>query len=139
MKVIGSIFGVLLVMLGGLFVLIIQPGPSGVVASLRLADGSDYVITQTCNWSPEPYTVEFFMRPAGGSWGWCYVDHEANRWRDVEMTHDVATDTIVVTERGVRRAALNRPRSTFWLDNDSTRRELPAPQQVSREPRYPFP
>lgn len=138
MKIIGAIAGVLCAVCGALFFLVVQPGSSGVVASLRLADGSEYMVTQKCNWSTEPYTVGFYMRPPGGGWGWCYMDHEARRWRDVAMTHDTATDTIVVTERGVWRAALDRPGSTFSMDNGSIRRELLAPQS-NQSPGYPFP
>ncbi|MES2568549.1 MAG: hypothetical protein V4710_00670 [Verrucomicrobiota bacterium] len=121
----------------GLFLLIVQPGGSGVLASLRLPDGSEYMITQRCNWSPEPYTVAFYMRPAGGQWGWCYIDHEAARWRKVAMTHDAASDKIVVTEQGTERAILDRQRNAFWIDNGDIRRELTAPQDY-REPRYAF-
>ena len=122
-----------------LFLLVVQPGTSGVVASLRLPDGSEYMVTQRCNFSPEPYTVEFFMRSAGGRWGWCYIDHEANRWWNVTMTYDDASDTVVVTEGvGTRRAALNRARSTFWIDNGSMSRELTAPLDF-RDPDFAFP
>ncbi|WP_265593167.1 hypothetical protein [Verrucomicrobium sp. BvORR034] len=58
------------------------------VASLRLPDGSEYMVVQKCNWSLEPYTVGFYMRSPDGPWGWCYIDHQATRWRNVVMTHD---------------------------------------------------
>src|SRR5688572_4253487 len=86
---------------GVIFLAIVQPGGSGVLASLRLPDGSEYMITQRCNWSFEPYTVSFFMRSPGEAWGWCYVDHEASRWKDVEMTYDAAADVILIAERGL--------------------------------------
>src|SRR5215218_8871311 len=76
------------------FYAIVQPGGSGVLASLRLPDGSEYMVTQRCNWSAEPYTVAFYMRSNNGPWGWCYIDHQANRWRKVAMTYDEALDTI---------------------------------------------
>jgi len=138
MKIVGVIVGGFIAVVVALFLWVVQPGPSGVVASLRLADGSEYMVTQRCNWSAEPYTVEFFMRPVGGAWGWCYIDHEACRWRDVTMTWDAAVDTVVVTERGTRRAVLDRGRSAFWIDNGSVRRELSAPQEL-REPAFAFP
>lgn len=137
MNLIAGISAALLAIVLGLFLLIVQPGPSGVAAALRLEDGSEYMVTQTCNWSAEPYTVEFFMRPAGGTWGWCYMDHEASRWWNVELTHDPASDSIIVTEQGVRRAVLNRPQSTFWLEIFN--RDTSAPQQPVSNPRYPFP
>ena len=54
------------------------------------------------------------------------------------MTYDTASDTVIVTERGARRAALNRAHKTFWIDNGSIRRELDAPQDYF-EPDFPFP
>jgi hypothetical protein len=117
MKIIGIIASVLIAIFVGLFLLVVQPGPSGVVASLRLPDGSEYMVTQRCNWSPEPYTVDFYMRSAGGPWGWCYIDHEAYRWRDVTMTYDKPSDKISITERGKLRAVLDRKQNTFWFDN----------------------
>jgi hypothetical protein len=93
MKIVGVILGSLLIIGVALFLLVVQPGTSGVAASLRLPDGSEYMVTQRCNWSAEPYTVEFFMRSPGSPWGWCYIDHEANRWRAVAMTYDSASDT----------------------------------------------
>src|ERR1051326_5191186 len=82
------------------FLVIVQPGSSGVIASLRLADGSEYMVTQGCNWSPEPYTP-FYMRFSGGKGGWCYIDHQANRWRDVTVTNDTDSELVTVTERGI--------------------------------------
>ena len=121
----------------GLFLVVVQPGGDGVLASLTLPDGSQYMVTQRCNWGGEPYTVAFYMRARGGKWGWCYIDHEATRWRRVLMTYDRESDTIVVTERGIRRAALNRKRNTFWIDNGSIRRELDAPQSEA-DPQFAF-
>lgn len=138
MKTVSSIVGFLLVMVACLFILIAQPGSSGVVASLRLADGSEYMVTQRCNWSAEPYTVAFYMRSPGGKWGWCYMDHEANRWRDVALTYDATSDVVTVTKRGVWQAALDRKRNTFALGNGKPNRELNAPQEYL-EPEFQFP
>lgn len=139
MKIIGIIAGVLIAVFGVLFCLIVQPGVSGVVASLRLPDGAEYMVTQRCNWSVEPYTVSFYMRSAkNGPWGWCYIDHQASRWRNVAMTYEPARDTVTVTERGAWQAALNRKRNTFSIGDAKPRREVPAPQELS-EPEFPFP
>ncbi len=128
----GRIFGWSVVAVGVFFVIaflaIAQPGGSGVIGSIQTPDGSEYVVEQRCNWSVEPYTVRFYMRNPDGEWGWCYIDHEAPRWRDVEVTFDEVADEIVVTEQGVRRASLNRGTQTFWFDNGSFIRELDAPQ-----------
>ena len=123
-----------------LFLLGLPFGGDGVLASLRLADGSEYLLTQQNNHSTEPFTVAFYMRSAPDApWGWCYVDHQALRWFHVAMTYDAASDSVVVTERSTRRAVLHRQRSTFWLNNGSYPRELPAPQEVGRAPDFPFP
>src|SRR3954466_7624940 len=112
MKILGVMVGCLVLLAIAAFVVVIQPGSSGVLASLRLADGSEYMVTQRCNWSPgEPYTVAFYMRAANGPWGWCYIDHEADRWHNVAMAYDATSDTITVTERGTWQAALDRKRS----------------------------
>lgn len=110
------------------YLMIVQPGGDGVLGSVKTPDGSEYVVEQKCNWGAEPYTVAFYMRSAEGNWGWCYIDHEASRWRDVEVRFDEETNKIVVTEQGVRRASLDRGTNIFWLDNGSIHREVLAPQ-----------
>lgn len=138
MKLLGAMVGCLLILVIAAFVIVVQPGSSGVVASLRLADGSEYMVVQRCNWSPEPYTVAFFMRAPGGRWGWCYIDHEANRWRDVSMTYDPESDVITITRQGTWQAALDRNRSMFSIGHGAPSRELAAPQDYF-EPGFPFP
>ena len=118
---------VLLLGAGALFLAIVQPGGDGVLTSLRLSDGSEYLVTQRCNWSGEPYTVAFYMRrTAGEPWGWCYIDHQASRWWNVSMRHDPQSDRIIVTKRGEEQAVLDRRRGTFWIAHFS--REVEAPQ-----------
>jgi hypothetical protein len=139
MKKVGIIFALLLLLIvAALFVSGILPGSSGVVASLRLADGSEYMVTQRCNWSLEPYTVAFYMRSPGGKWGWCYIDHQATRWRNVAMRHDTNSDVVTVTRGGTWQAALDRKHGTFAIGDGMPKRELPAPQEY-REPEFPFP
>ena len=112
----------------------LQPGGSGVLSTLRLPDGSEYMVTQQCNWSVDPYTVSFYMRSKDGPWGWCYIDHEAARWRNVNMTYDDQRDVIVITERQKVRATLDRKLGIFWFDNgDGNPRGGKAPQ-VFRSP-----
>ncbi|HTI71224.1 MAG TPA: hypothetical protein VMF06_14740 [Candidatus Limnocylindria bacterium] len=132
----GIVVGLILWVVGGTLLLTIQPGSSGVVASTRLADGSEYMVTQRCNWSLEPYTVAFYMRSAGGKWGWCYIDHQANRWYTVALAYDTNKDVVTVTERGIWRAALDRKQGTFAVGRPG--RTLAAPQSY-QEPEFPFP
>ncbi|MBK1882268.1 hypothetical protein JIN85_07575 [Luteolibacter pohnpeiensis] len=132
----------------GMFLAIVQPGGSGVIASKRLPDGSEYMVIQHCNWSIEPYTVHFYEKPKGGQWGSFYLDHEADRWKGVTMNWDQSTDTIVVKERGKIRAKLDRHTGIFRYDNSNFAsladngfhgmHESNEPQWRD-EPRYPFP
>lgn len=116
------------VLLAAGFLAIVEPGGSGVIGKIMTPDGSEYVVEQRCNWSPEPYTVGFYMRSPGGGWGWCYIDHEARRWREVKVAYEEAADEIVVTEQGVLRAVLSRRTNTFRIDNGSIRGDVKAPQ-----------
>ena len=109
-----------------LLLLIIQPGGSGVVASLQLPDGSKYMVTQRCNWSLEPYTVSFYMRSQNGQWGWCYIDHQATRWRNVQLIYDSNRDVIDVTEDGTWKAAQIAKKAHLQLVMVSQARELRA-------------
>lgn len=101
---------------------------SSTLAHLELPDGSEYKVTQRYNWSMEPYTVSFFMRSNGGNWGWFYIDHEADRWRNVNITYDASTDIILVTKSGTPCARLDRKRKTYWMDNGSASWEADVPQ-----------
>ena len=65
------------------------------------------------------------------------MDHEADRWWDVQLNHDPATDSVIITEQGVKRAVLDRKQSTFW--RDGMKGDSPAPQQITPNPRYAFP
>lgn len=118
---------------GALFLAVVQPGGDGVLASLRLEDGSEYMVTQRCNWSGEPYTVAFYMRSPGEPWGWCYIDHQAYRWWSVSMNHDDRTGEIIITERGEKQAVLDRKRGIFWIAHFN--REVDAPQNY-RAPEF---
>jgi hypothetical protein len=116
------------------FLAYVQPGGAGVLASVRTPDGAEYLVEQDYD-SDGPYNVGFYMRPPDGKWGWCYIDHEASRWRDVKVSYDAAADKIVVTERGVRRASLDRATGSFWIDNGSFSRSAQAPQE-ERNPTF---
>jgi hypothetical protein len=102
---------------------------TGVLAALKLPDGSEYIVVQRIG---EPFGVDFYMKPSGGRWGWCYIDHQADRWRDVDITYDAAADSVTVTASGARRAALDRRRGMFWINTFSSEREVEAPQEYRR-------
>jgi hypothetical protein len=110
-----------------------RPGGDGVLASLSLPDG-EYMVVQRYNDWREPYSVSFYMRSPGGDWGWCYIDHQASRWRRVSMKHDASSDTVIVTKWGVKRAALDRGRNMFWIAKRKFTREVPAPQGLESPP-----
>ncbi len=128
-----------IVAIPALYFIHIKPGGDGVLASVHLPDGSDHMVTQRCNWVPgEPYNVAFYMKEAGGRWGWCYIDHQADRWRKVTMDYDDKTDKVIVRERGKTRAVLDRKREMFWINTfDDGGREVPAPQEY-RDPEIPL-
>lgn len=123
-------------LLGLAFLAIVQPGGDGVLGRVQTPDGSEYAVEQTCNWSIEPYTVSFNMRSPDGQWGWCYVDHEASRWKDVQVTYDVASDHIVISERGIQRATLDRRTKVFRIGNGYNRSDISAPQEEGRVPAF---
>jgi hypothetical protein len=50
MRTISAVVGCLVLLLVSAWLIVVQPGGSGVLASLRLADGSEYMVTQRCNW-----------------------------------------------------------------------------------------
>ncbi|MGV3530760.1 MAG: hypothetical protein ACO1QR_00210 [Chthoniobacteraceae bacterium] len=127
-----------MVAIGALALLVIQPGGSGVLASIRTPDGSEYMVTQRCNWGPDPYTVDFYMREPGKAWGWCYIDHEAMRWSDVKLVYDNNTDSVSAFKNGVRKAVLDRKTREFWFDNgDGNPRTARAPMEA-RTPNFAF-
>ena len=135
---------ILLLFLGvGLFVvgyvLRIGPGGGGTLASLKLPDGSEYRVSQRYNWSPEPYNVSFYTRTGPGPWTWHYIDHQAFRWRDVKMSYDTPTDSILVTEAGVPRIRLDRHRKTLWFDNGQFSREETMAALDPATPQRPVP
>jgi len=158
-RIAGIIAGILLAIPGAFIFLRGQPERDGVVASLRLPDGAEYMVAQYRNntetpysldyfrfpgpmrklrWTPEPYYVSFYMRSPGGSWGWCYIDHRARHWRNASMTYDPSTDVITIAEGGRWRAALDRKRSALSIGDGKPIRELAAPQEPW-QPMFPFP
>ena len=145
MKAVVIVLVVLLILIAIPVFMDLQPGGSGVLAALQLPDESQYMVTQRFNWSGEPYTVGFYMRSAGGKWGWCYIDHQAKRWRHVALTYDPAMDVVNVTERGAWRAAFYRKRGIFVRGGDKPEAGADpkpgtgaAPQEC-RQPDFPFP
>jgi hypothetical protein len=104
------------------------PGFDGTVASLDLADGSEYRVTQNWNSWGEPYAVHFYMKEPTGKWGWCYLDHQSLRWRNAKLAYNAAIDSVSVTERGKLMATLDRSKRVFILHRDSGPDDRQAPQ-----------
>ena len=136
LKVILTVAGGAILAATGLFLAVVQPGGDGVVAAIRLPDGAEYMVHQRCNWSAEPYTVALYTREKGGTWGWCYIDHEATRWRGVTMTYDAVTDRVTLAEKGVLRGVIDRPAKQFRLHGMGDR---DFPQRPGVTPPSPFP
>lgn len=68
--------------LGFAWIVLGQPGTSGVLDYRKAADGTECLVTQSWNgWlNGEPYTIGFYSREPGKAWVWQYIDHEASRW-----------------------------------------------------------
>ena len=108
------------------YLFVVQPFGGGVTAELQLADGSEFRLTQTYQAWSEPYSVSFETRRPGEEWVSNYIDHQAGLWKKVEITHDEAADSIVVTKRGEHRIVLDREKWTLWFDNGSFSRTVNA-------------
>ena len=80
-KVVGLLAAALIVGMCVAPVYYFGPGGDGVLDRLTLEDGTEYVVAQRYNGTfAEPYSVDFYVRPPGSSWGWCYIEHEDTRW-----------------------------------------------------------
>ncbi len=68
--------------LGFAWLVLGEPGTSGVLDYRRAADGTECLVTQSWNgwFNGEPYTIGFYSRAPGKDWVWQYIDHEAGRW-----------------------------------------------------------
>jgi hypothetical protein len=110
------------------------PGFDGTVASLKLADGSEYNVSQHWNSPGEPYQVSFYMKAPGGNWGWCYIDHQSDRWMHTKLEFDGKKDEVRVTENGKLMAVLNRAKKEFVLHRYKEPRSVPAPQTENQGP-----
>jgi len=115
-----SVLGIAAALVIAFLAIVVKPGGDGVLGEVTTPDGARYVVEQRCNWGAEPYTVSFYLKPPGGQWGWCYIDHEADRWSDVAMIHDPARDEIIITRKGVRSAWLDLKTGIFHSGAGST-------------------
>jgi len=113
------------------------PGGDGVLARVVTKDDVECVLTQRWNDWAEPYTVEFFLRSGGGEWGWCYVDHESDRWWNCELVEDEDSGRVRVLERGRLRAEYDSRDRTFtrYDASGAVVRTDEAPMQL-RAPRF---
>ena len=84
-------------LLAAAWILLGQPGFSGVLAQARAGDNTECVVTQQCNGSMgEPYTVSFYSRSPGGIWNWQYIDHEADHWSTCCMEINAAKNQVKI-------------------------------------------
>lgn len=127
--------------LGSLFTLSLPllyfcgPGGSGTVGSIKLDDGSLFKVVQKYTYNAtEPYEIGFYMKLDGKPWGWCYIDHEALRWRQAQLIHDETQQSIKVYKGDQLRGEYFMEKETFALYKKHTR-ELDAPQSL-RDPPY---
>jgi hypothetical protein len=116
----------------------VAPGGDGVLAKVVTTEGVECLVIQTWNGWTEPYTVSFYSRAKGGDWGWCYVDHESDRWWNCELVEDVDKGVVRVLERGRLRAEYDGREQTFLVYDLSGRvsRTGDAPQKQRDPPTF---
>jgi len=116
----------------------VGPGGDGVLARVVTKDGVECMVTQTWNDWAEPYTVAFYSRAEGGDWGWCYIDHESDRWWRCELVEDAETGVVRVVEGDRPRAEYHSREQTFSLYDSSghVSRAFDAPQERRDPPTF---
>ncbi len=132
-KAISLIIGLALTAMVSVWYYSSGPGFGGTLASLKLADGSEYNVSQQWNSLSEPYQISFYMKPPGGTWGWCYIDHESDRWRNTKLEFDEKKNEVRVTEEGKLMATLDRSKKEFVLHRYTEPRSVPAPQAENQK------
>ena len=55
-------------------------GGTRVIGRAIAPDGTEMLVVQKCNWSPEPFTTTFIFRRPDKTWGAFYYDHEDWFW-----------------------------------------------------------
>lgn len=72
------------------------PGGSRILERQTTSNGEEIVLIQ--REGGEPYSVDFYFRPAGGHWTRYYYEHEDTRWppgiRRIRLSSDEKTATI---------------------------------------------
>lgn len=138
MKWFWTVSGIVIAVLIGMGWFYLGPGGDGVLAKLELDDGSKFMVTQQYNggWV-EPYTVSFYISMPDGTWGWCYIDHEAIRWWNTSLKYDEATDSLQVMNGSKLAAVLDRKKKTFTHMTFRSPSELKAPQHIQIPPYDP--
>jgi hypothetical protein len=133
-KSIIALLSAVVLSLGGAFIYYFGPGGDGVIGRLTLGDGSDFKVIQRYNhWFAEPYSIDFYFKLPGATWGWCYVEHEDTRWRAAQVRYNPQNHSIEVYRGKTLRAAYFIDRKTFALYAD-WQRELAAPQELRDPP-----
>ena len=92
------------------------PGGDGVLDHLTLEDGSEFSVAQRYNdHFSEPYSVDFYVRSPGSSWGWCYIAHQDMRWTRARLRYNEQDRSIRVYRGFWLTAAYFLERQTFVL------------------------
>ena len=112
------------------------PGGDGVLARFDGKDGRSYLLCQKWNDWSEPYSVSFYLKVPDGRWGWCYVDHQSVRLRNVAITASDDEAAITVYSNGKPIAKYDNTESRFSLIDDEGRitRSSSAPQEWRTPP-----
>ena len=56
------------------------PGKDVIIARAIAPDGTDLCVVHKSNHTAEPYTIGFYFKRPGHTWGWFYYEHEDTRW-----------------------------------------------------------
>ena len=88
------------------------PGFNGVVAQLKLSDGTQILVEQESN--GDPYNTGFFLKPTNGRWQWAYLEHEDGRWRNGRIDYDPLADSILVWNGRTLRGRFERKTGIFF-------------------------
>lgn len=117
----------------GLFFYFYGPGGTGTIGNYTTNDGTIIKVIQTHNQSlGEPYTIDFYLKRPGESWGWCYIDHQDTRWTRARLVPTPDGQSVKIFRGATLRAEYFIGRKTLALYG-KLERELPAPQEF-RDP-----
>lgn len=92
-------------------------GRSRTIAHAFAPDGSEVMLRQNFNWSPELFTTSFHHRRNGGTWEWFYYDHQDVVWNDAPLEIDPVAKRITIWRNGQPTIYFDWETTTYTLLN----------------------